>query len=455
MRREFRKHIQANILHRLVSLKGRAEVVAALEESEDLQKSFSMLESAAVADFEYTDENNSFVQEVLDAAVDIGTLAVIQEAVKDVYYNAPWDYMYFDSVRRIFRKDYEPSKEDIFICRKPTTGLCEYIIRHIMVDQGSRKGVHDLKQTREVWLEFVDVGGTNVERKRWEYLLKNCDGILYFVAMTDFSESAPGRGVGDDYYSYLNHGQRSDISMEYSKDLFATTFATKKTSGIPIVLILSKHDLFVRMIETGDRPLTKCLDVEYKGPSQDGKKATDFLTQTLTSSLKMYVEGLELYRKVDRMPIFHMNLIEKVNFSLKFNQIWLQMEDAIDDMKVLREKIQEDFGSGRAKSLHGGLKNKISVFRQKSNGRGKAESIIDTPGYQEGLSETVRARHHPTKAMLYRKPSFEQQAFVSSATELISGDNVSVDKGRDRYGKRLSSTALVRGIRRTKSYHWN
>ena len=53
---------------------------------------------------------------------------------------------------------------------------------------------------------------------------------------------------------------------------------------------------------------------------------------------------------------------------------------------------------------------------------------------------------------LMRKPSFES---YSSATELVSGDNVSVVGGKYRGGKRLSATAILKGIRRTKSYHWN
>ena len=67
IKKEFRKHIQANILHRMVVLRRDSEIAAEIKEDETVRNAFALLDNAAMADFDYTDDNLSYVKEVLDA----------------------------------------------------------------------------------------------------------------------------------------------------------------------------------------------------------------------------------------------------------------------------------------------------------------------------------------------------------------------------------------------------
>ena len=136
----------------------------------------------------------------------------------------------------------------------------------------------------------------------------------------------------------------------------------------------------------------------------------------------------------------------------------------IEEMKTLKEKIsRNDLKTGRLKNFS--VIKKISMFG------GGAKVMMNTlPGsrtdprdtsvhnWQNGANgdpkrEAVeRQKIAVRNRSLLRKPSFES---YSSATELVSGDNISVVGGKYRGGKRLSATAILKGIRRTKSYHWN
>ena len=106
IKKEFRKHIQANILHRMVVLRRDSEIAAEIKEDETVRNAFALLDNAAMADFDYTDDNLSYVKEVLDAAILVGNLPVMQKVVQEVFYTAPWDYTYFTSIERIFRSNY-------------------------------------------------------------------------------------------------------------------------------------------------------------------------------------------------------------------------------------------------------------------------------------------------------------------------------------------------------------
>lgn len=191
MRMEFRKHIQANIMHRMVAMKTFEEIEDACLKDEELNTNYELLMAATVADFDYTDdESYTYVQEVLDAAVFVGEHDTVQKVANELFLSAPWDFMYFKSIGRIFKQDYEPSKEDIFVCRKPTTGSCEYIIRHLHVRPSPKKMDRMIRE--EVIIEVIDVGGQRSERKSWEKQIELADAILYLVSMTDYAGKEGG-----------------------------------------------------------------------------------------------------------------------------------------------------------------------------------------------------------------------------------------------------------------------
>ena len=61
--------------------------------------------------------------------------------------------------------------------------------------------------------------------------------------------------------------------------------------------------------------------------------------KTLVSAVKMNLRGLELYSKMDKMPIMHWNMVLAPSFAMNFNTLWGKMELMIEEMKTLKEKI--------------------------------------------------------------------------------------------------------------------
>ena len=453
MRKEFTKHIQGNVLHRLVSLKTYDTFAEALKNEAGLLSHFEVLENAAIADFDYTDiETLSYVPEVLDAAIFVGTNVVVKELAEQLYFEAPWDFMYFRSIPRIMKKDYQPSKEDIFMCRKPTTGHCEYIIKHLHVD-----GIGKQAKRREVWIEFVDVGGTSGERKRWENVLKDSDGIIYFISMTDYAASS-GQ-AGKDYYAYLNPGQDANSTFSSSEDLFTRMFATRKTSRLPIVLVFTKRDLFSEMIEKKVTPATEFMIPENE-ENQRLDQAADNFQSTVISTAEAKLRSLQHVQLIEKMmktPVVQMNLIRKEGFNETFKTIWERMETMMEDMKALGVPIEEAISAGKLRGFS--VINRMSWLRTQSQRFLPGNRVSPTKGRVSKSKGELTAEDRENREKikrqsgrsLLRKSSFQTR---STASELVSGNNLKAQSLNAR-GKRGKSTVVFQGIRRTKSYHWN
>ena len=437
MKKEYRKHIQANIVHRLVSLLKFKEVEAVMKKDEEFQRHASSLESAAIADFEYTDPLTfSYLEEVLDAAVYVGRTPEVRKVIATIFFTAPWDFSYFDSIERIMSSNYQPSSTDIFICRKPTAGVCEYVIKHLIPNESGSPQKGGSSMHTECWIVLSDVGGARAQRNRWEQCLQDCDGIFYFMSMTDYASSNVNTAT-DDYYSYLN--DECNMSLDYSGELLMRIFKTKQTSEIPFILVLTKKDLFIDMIKNDKFPMQDLLGDKYTGPSKDPMAAQEFFTNTVLAKVKGQLVGNNLWKKLDKMPIIHMDLTQSGNFIDCFSKIWERMEYMLGEMAKLRPSLQLDVKQGRMKNFS--FVNHKSFFRSGSN----PESLMKRMGSgkkKTGGKETDSNNH------LLRKPSFDTN---SSTAALISGDEVTPSKSKSR----RMSAKLLQGIRRTKSYHWN
>ena len=428
MKLEFRKHIQANILHRMVAMVGFEEMEETLISDAEFEKNFRILQEATVADFEYTDEENfTYVQEVLDAAIFVGQHDTVQNICNALFLSAPWDFTYFRDIRRIFQKHYEPSREDIFTCRKPTTGSCEYIIRHLHV---SRQGGKMIR--KEVIIEVIDVGGQKSERKSWEKQIELADAILYLVSMTDY---AGKEGGVQDYYSYLSDNNK--CNLKYTQELFKENFLVPKTRYVPIILLETKVDLFKKMIEENSPAMRDCFP-EYKGPEGDFESASAFLSAQIKKKIMDQVKRKKqhiLATKLDRMPILRQNLTSMGNFVMTFNQIWDKVIYALKDVKQI-ELIGER-GQNRKSSVHEHLMLKKKALR---NHRASVSDPTVGPGTPKKKMNFRRSITILTGANL-------RGSGTASVEELISGNNsLSIP---------IAKRNSVQGIVRSRSYHWN
>lgn len=413
MRQEFRKHIQANILHRLVSLLSFEEIQDEIAASDSLGKNYSLLENAVVADFDYTDdESMTYVQDVLDAAIFVGESPVMEGVVKSMFLTAPWDFMYFKSIRRIMKKDYQPSKEDIFMCRKPTTGHCEYIIKHLHVDG---------KKKKEILIEIIDVGGQQSERKAWEKQIELADAILYMMSMTDYAGRE--RKTSNDYYSYLSDD--NICNLKHTQELFRESFLIPKTRYIPVVLLETKVDLFRKMIEE-NAPAMSEIFPDYTGPEENYEAAAIFLRKKITESLKSGCSRKHLLKsKLDRMPILRQNLTNTENFKSGFSKIWSKMVDTMDDMSILERQ------KGRKSSMQTFMHEKKRLLKHHRQSLSMNGRQLTPSSFRQSIGIFPR-----------------KSGQIASIEELISGTN-HLSKETD------SRKESVEGIVRSKSYHWN
>jgi len=114
---------------------------------------------------------------------------------------------FLELLERITDKDYTPANKDILLAYIPT------------------KGHHETPFTVEsVSFKVVDVGGN--EQKVWQQQYNNANVLVYFVNVSQFDTP----------------------HLEESLQVFGQTVNTKPLANKPIVLALSKFDLFVKKV---------------------------------------------------------------------------------------------------------------------------------------------------------------------------------------------------------------
>ena len=129
------------------------------------------------------------------------------------------------------------------------------------------------------------------------------------------------------------------------------------------------------------------------------------------------------------MPIVHLNLVRGGNFYETFKNIWEGLENMTESMRSMQEKLAKDQSSSRTRNF-----SFVTARMRNSIVRGGSNEAVKKPGGY-GMP-------------LQRKAS--RNAY-SSASQLVSGDNVRGNSEKN-FANRQS---LVKGVRRTQSYHWN
>lgn len=78
---------------------------------------------------------------------------------------------FFSSLERVFQPNYQPTEQDIILCRSRTTGITETSF-HL--------------RGRE--LSMVDVGGQKSERRKWIHCFQNVTSILFLVSLSGYDQ---------------------------------------------------------------------------------------------------------------------------------------------------------------------------------------------------------------------------------------------------------------------------
>lgn len=78
---------------------------------------------------------------------------------------------FFDSLDRLFSKDYLPSDQDILRSRLKTTGITETVF-----DLGN------------LTYRIFDVGGQRSERKKWIHCFEDVKALLFLVAISGYDQ---------------------------------------------------------------------------------------------------------------------------------------------------------------------------------------------------------------------------------------------------------------------------
>ena len=129
------------------------------------------------------------------------------------------DYL-FDRVQKIVSKDYVPSREDFLKCRVRTTG----IVQHQYETRGQRFILFEFGQRRN-------------ERATCLHCCGEADAIIFVAALNH-------------YGTVCVYDERRN-AMHESIELFAEHCNSKWFSKCPMILLLTKDDLFRKMIRKG------------------------------------------------------------------------------------------------------------------------------------------------------------------------------------------------------------
>eukprot|EP01080_Neovahlkampfia_damariscottae_P000213 gene213-4459_t len=157
-------------------------------------------------------------------------------------------------------KDFLPTEEDIFSCRKKTTGITSIQFTH-----------------SGVLFHYFDVGGQKNERKKWQKVFKNVDLLIYIISLSDYDETIYEQGEGSN-------------RMLESLETFEKTINGEWFSKTPILLVYNKKDLLTKKIQKVDK--LKDIFPKYKGDT-DPEQALEYITSTFNSKIQGNKDRIE------------------------------------------------------------------------------------------------------------------------------------------------------------------
>ena len=237
---EVKLKLRSNILQRL------AIVLTEIEEKlpETAAPTVTVISKASSQEYEFMQEEAENFVSLTKAVVEALEFPEVKSYVTDHYFDAPWDFSLFSRASTILSKGYQPTPQDILMCRSPTTGLHEY---SFIVDN--------------VELVFIDVGGQRKERATWAKAMENIGAVIYVASLAEY-------GIG------LEEDNTKDRMIE-SLELFQRVFHSPKLAKIPTVLLLNKFDLLEQRLNM--LPLSAVF-TDYSGPDQDIESAYEFIS---------------------------------------------------------------------------------------------------------------------------------------------------------------------------------
>eukprot|EP00455_Lapot_gusevi_P017323 TRINITY_DN1920_c0_g1_i7.p1 TRINITY_DN1920_c0_g1~~TRINITY_DN1920_c0_g1_i7.p1 ORF type:complete len:274 (+),score=29.74 TRINITY_DN1920_c0_g1_i7:37-858(+) len=149
------------------------------------------------------------------------------------------------AVDRTFKEDYVPCDQDILRSRSATTGL----IQMSFLVEGQQ-------------FRIMDVGGQRSERNKWIHCFDNVTAVLFLSSLSEYDQTL------------FETGLRNRL-ME-SLDLFDFIVNLPAFRHIPVVLFLTKRDVFERKIKLVE--LSRFFPF-YTGPLHEPIEAIEFIQQ--------------------------------------------------------------------------------------------------------------------------------------------------------------------------------
>lgn len=95
---------------------------------------------------------------------------LVQEKKLERYYEAPWDFYFFNEIDRIFATNYIPTIDDALACKRFTVGIHEHSFN---VDG--------------MPVSMIDVGGRRKERIMWSKGMEGANAVIFIASLTDYN----------------------------------------------------------------------------------------------------------------------------------------------------------------------------------------------------------------------------------------------------------------------------
>ena len=176
------------------------------------------------------------------------------------------DY-YLNKVEHVMSESYIVDNEEYLRHRLRTTGIIEYSYED---------------KDRDIQFRFIDVGGERNERKKWIHCF---DALFCTFFVCDLSQ-----------FCTRIYEDESVLGLNENLALFEKLTENVYLSGVKMVVILNKTDLFREYLQYHDQSLTFCFGDEYKG--RDLNDMHPFKTKCL----KRVIKELLLY-DIDEMDV--------------------------------------------------------------------------------------------------------------------------------------------------------
>ncbi|KAH8827083.1 guanine nucleotide binding protein, alpha subunit [Flagelloscypha sp. PMI_526] len=149
---------------------------------------------------------------------------------------------FFDDLTRLFKPDYQPSRQDILMTRARTIGITETTFTI---------GRHELL--------MVDVGGQKTERRKWIHCFEDVTAIVFLASLSGYDQCL----VED----------RDANQMQDAMTIWDSICNSQWFEDTPFILFLNKYDLFKSRVKVSPIKTYFC---DYEGPEKDHRAGREY-----------------------------------------------------------------------------------------------------------------------------------------------------------------------------------